>query len=533
MRSIITLFIALAPAFLNAQEVTWLTASPVEYSMNPGMPRHTVASAPGHLVTMRMVDVAFIYGNAPYGAVAIDALDPATGGTLLSCLLLDSVFVSAVVVDPTGIAYFAGRFMGDVFEFCDGSQLAGIGGDLFTQNQFLLAWDLVSGSALWMRNLSATYPQGEDVPSIAIDPEGHPWYIMQDFLEGRVVRVDDAGNDVEIRGISGIRRFGTISFDAWGGLYVSGSCENGTLTFGGQGFPVSSAEGYNMFVLRYGPDGSAGFAQFGKDVTFTNPTVVATSDGHAYLSGSLHLDGEVWPGLQFDGTNWGADIFVVKLDSTGQFLWGREGHPADVGITGDIMQASGPGVAVDAADNVYLTGANRGVVDWGNGVQCTGVIPGRSLSVVAFAPDGTPQWALSSAPSTWHVEAQAIAATAEPGVVHFIAHVADPFTMGVFTVGAEDQQSVVVGRITEVTTGLEAVVGSTGLQSWPNPATDVLFVEWPGSTVMSGGLLNAAGQQVKHLTLVPGRNVVGLGGLTAGPYLLRLADGSTVRVVVE
>lgn len=519
---------------LHAQQVDWMTSSPVEYTMNPGMPRHTLASAQGRLVAARMVDVHFIYGITPYGAVALDALDPATGGTLLSCLLLDSVSINAAVVDPAGIAYIAGRFMGDVLEFCDGSQLPGIGGVLFTENHFLLAWDLTTGAPLWMRNLSATNPEGSDVPSLALDPEGHLWYVMQDFLDGRVVRVDESGGDVEVRDIHGIRRFGTISFDPWGGLYVSGSCENGTLTFGGQGFPVSSAEGYNMFVLRYRPDGTPGFAEFAADATFQDPTVAATSDGHAYLAGVLMQPEASWGGLPFTGSNWGSDLFLVKVDSTGQFLWNVESNPMTGVITGDMERAAGPCIAVDGDDNVYLTGAIRGVVDWGHGVVSDGqIISQRSLTVVAFDPSGTPQWAVTSEPSAWYVSAQTVTVMAEAGSVHFIGHAADPFTMGAFTVGAADQQSVVMGRITEVATGLDAVVASQGMQSWPNPASDVLFVEWPGSTVESGDLLNAAGQQVKRITLVPGRNSVEIAELTTGLYLLRLADGSAARVVVE
>lgn len=534
MRQFHLLVTCLITSSLSAQQVTWMTSSPVDYTMNPGMPRHTLASAPGHLVAARMSDVHFIYGITPYGAVALDALDPATGGTLLSCLLLDSVSIRAAVVDPVGIAYITGRFMGEVLEFCDGSQLPGVGGVLFTGNHFLLAWDLTTGAPLWMRNLSTTYPQGEDVPSLALDPDGHLWYIMQDYQDGRLVCVDAEGNDMEVRAINGIRRFGTISFDPWGGLYVSGSCENGTLTFGGQGFPVESDEGYNMFVLRYKPDGTPGFAEFAADATFQDPTVVATSDGHAYLAGVLMQPEASWGGLPFAGSNWGSDLFLVKLDSTGQFLWNVESNPMTGVITGDMERAAGPCITVDADDNVYLMGAIRGAVDWGNGVVSDGqIISQRSLTVVAFDPSGTPQWAVTSEPSAWYVSAQTAAVMAEPGSVHFIGHAADPFTMGAFTVGAEDQQSVVVGRITEVSTGLHAVVASTGLQSWPNPASDVLFVEWRGSTVMSGGLLNTAGQQVMHLTLALGRNVVEVGELPTGLYLLRLADGGTVRVVVE
>ncbi|HRO98536.1 MAG TPA: hypothetical protein PLN54_03805 [Flavobacteriales bacterium] len=530
-RSLTVLAVALLFGTMHAQQVDWMTSSPVDYTMNPGMPRHTLASAPGRLVAARMVDVHFIYGITPYGPVALDALDPATGGTLLSCLLLDSVSIRAAVVDPAGIAYIAGRFMGDVLEFCDGSQLPGIGGTLFTENHFLLAWDLTSGAPLWMRNLSTTYPQCEDVPSLALDPEGHLWYIMQDFSDGRLVRVDGEGNDVEAREISGIRRFGTISFDPWGGAYVSGSCENGTLTFGGQGFPVESDQGYNMFLLRYKPDGTPGFAEFAADATFQDPTVVATSDGHAYLAGVLMQPEASWGGLPFTGSNWGSDLFLVKVDSMGQFLWNVESNPMTDVITGDMERAAGPCITVDASDNVYLMGAIRGVVDWGNGVVSDGqIISQRSLTVVAFDPSGMPQWAVTSEPSAWYVAAQNATVMAVPGSVHFIGHAADPFTMGPFTVGGEGQQSVVLGRITEVTTGLEAVEASTGLQSWPNPMAEVLHVQGL-SAGMGLELRDALGRLIWQGQADSDRLTIATGDLPIGSYLLRTDRGDVLRLV--
>ncbi len=532
MRFILTLAILLSTTTVNSQQVDWLTGDPVAFDLNPGMPRHAIASAPSNLVSMRADSVSGIFGNTVFGTVVLEAIDPTLGDTWLSCLLSDSVSVGAAVVSPVGIAYFSGSFMGDALQFCDGSQLPGLGG-LFTVNHFVMAWNLNTGQPLWSRNLDLTFPDIIEPAALAVDPEGNLWYSAMEFSQGHLVQVDFFGDDVQTRTVSGIRRFGTLSFDPWGGLYVSGSCENGTLTFAGQGFPMESDEGYNMFVFRYRPDGSPGFAQFGEDVTFTDPTVVATSDGHAYLAGALHLDGEVWPGLQFDGFDWGADVFIAKLDSTGQFLWGKEGHSAGVGITGEVERAQGPCIAVDALDRVFFTGVVRGVVDWGEGVMSEGVMPDRSLTVVAFEIDGTPQWATTSEPSPWFVTAQSIAATAEAGAIHFIAHAASAFTFDGHAVGADMAQTAVVGRINAITTGFTEQPTMLGMHAWPNPVADVLFVELEATVVLPAELFNSAGQRVLNITLQPGRNTVHMGGLAPGLYLMRAVDGSDVRVVKE
>ncbi|MBX2980787.1 MAG: T9SS type A sorting domain-containing protein [Flavobacteriales bacterium] len=519
---------------ITAQQLDWLHGNGVDYDMNPGMPKHSLASAPGLLVSARTTDVRFIYSTEVYGSVTLEKLDPTTGAVELACLLEDSVSVVHAVVDPAGIAYFSGFFIGDELELCDGTSLPGVAGVQFTENLFLMAWDLQTGSALWVRNLTATQPEGFDVGALTVDAQGRLWYAVLEFNDGHVIRVDASGSDVEVRTVGNIRRISGISLDPWGGLYVSGSCDNVTLTFGGQGFPVSSTMGYNMFVLRYKPDGTAGFAEFAPDITFSDPLVVATQDGHAYLAGDQHLDGPGWGGIDFNGPNWGSNIFLVKLDSTGQFLWSAESAPSEGGVLGDLARARGGCVALDQQDRPILMGTLRGLIDWGNGVVSNGqIISQNSITVVAFDGDGTPQWAATSEPSPWFARAQSVVATAEPGVVHFIGHAASEFTFSGHTVGAPGAQTAVVGRIDAISTGVAERPVINALAAWPNPVADVLFVELDATTVVPVEMLNSAGQRVRSLSLVPGRNSIDVRGLATGLYLLRTAMGEAARVVVE
>jgi len=514
---------------LDAQQATWMTSSPVGYPTNLSnnqMPMQTLASAPGRLVAARWLYLQGAGDTEYYGAVMLEAIDPATGSTLVSCPLMDTVEVTAIAVDPAGIAYIAGGFKGAVLELCDGSQLPGKDPSELTgingENHFLLAWDLSSGAPLWVRNISMSRPSCYLIPSLALDPQGRPWYLVNESGGmGYLVRVDVSGNDVEAREIgSDIFGLSTLSFDPWGGAYVSGACGAGMFTFGGQDFPVES--GYNTFLLRYKPDGSAGFVEFMTEGTGQNRTVVASADGYAYLAGMEAF---------------GHDLFLLKVDSMGQFQWGLESQPMS-GIFSPhyINRANGPCITLDADNNVYLIASVLGVVDWGNGVFSYGqdvTTARRSLTVVAFDPSGIPQWAVTSGPSSWNVWGGGTAtAMAEPGSVHFITHAADSLSMGPLTAGGEGL-SVIWGRISEFATGQESAVDAPGLQNWPNPTSDVLFVEWPGSTVISGALLNSAGQLVERIDLAPGRNAVDVQGLPAGLYLLRLVDGSATRVIVE
>ncbi|MBX7130983.1 MAG: hypothetical protein K1X58_16815, partial [Flavobacteriales bacterium] len=67
----------------------------------------------------------------------------------------------------------------------------------------------------------------------------------------------------------------------------------------------------------------------------------------------------------------------------------------------------------------------------------------------------------------------------------------------------------------------------------PNPAADRTTILWNGASAVEAVLITSAGQSVRTMKLVPGMNEIGLSGVETGLYLLRTADGRTVRVVVE
>jgi len=517
-----------------AQQVDWLTSAPVAYTMNPSMPDQVLTSAPGYLVGERQLSGVFVYGQSLYGQAVLEQIDAVTGTQNWSCQLFDSVNVGSAVVSTDGIAYFAGSFMGSL-GLCDGSILGGVpNGGLWDENLFIIAVDLNTGLLQWTRNLSLTYDQESMNTSLAIDPEGNLWYTIEEWGVGRVVRVDANGDDVETRVIDGVRVFGTISFDPWGGLYVSGSADNSGFAFGGQSYQNYGTTGYSMFVLRYRPEGTAGFAEFADDVTFHGPTVVATSDGHAYLAGDMLMEGTNWGGIPFNGPDWDYAVFLTELDSTGQFLWGVESDPAGGTISGDMFRAKGPCIAVDASNNVYLMGTLRGTVDWGYGVVSNGLTVGvHTLTIVAFTPDGTPQWAATSQPFGMFNEARTITALAGEGAVHFAGHITSQFTFTPETTNIGGAQAAMVGRLDGLSTGVREVLASSDLSAWPNPATSVLNIDVASTNVMPGELLNSAGQRVRTITLRPGRNAIDVNALTKGLYLLRTADGRSVRVVKE
>lgn len=519
--------------FANAQNCSWLTSAPMAYTANPSLPMVALGSAPGYLVAARQLSGMFSYGSDIYGAAVLEQFDPLSGAVLWACQLSDTVNVESVAVGADGVAYYAGRFMGSM-ALCDGSTLS-VGQDaaLYTVHQFMIAVDLNTGLLKWSRDLSLEHPEGLSVPSIAIDPQGRMWYAIAGWGSGEVVRVDELGADVEVRAIQGIRSFGSISFDPWGGLYVSGSVDDNGFTFADVTYTDYGDTGYNMFLVRYRPDGSAGFASFAADITFQDPTVVATTDGHAYLAGSIFQEAQ-WGDIGFTGPNWGGGMFLTRADSTGMFDWGVESATTDGSIIGDLTRSKGPCITVDAANNVVLIGEVRGVVEWGEGhVSGGGQLTDRVITVVSFNRDGAPLWVANSAIGVGYKTAQSITAAAIPGAVHMAGHVRDPFTFGPHSVNEVDQQAAVFAMLVDLPTTVNAMTTDRSIRAWPVPAGTQVWLQLHQEHVGPAKLLASDGRTIRSLNLRSGQEVLEVQNLVAGVYFVRTANGAVIRIVKE
>lgn len=95
-----------------------------------------------------------------------------------------------------------------------------------------------------------------------------------------------------------------------------------------------------------------------------------------YFSGTVDFGGGV---LSSAG---GDDVFVVRLDPSGNHVWSQR--------YGDVQGDQGKGVGVDPQGNVYVAGTFRGTVDFGVGpLTSSGA---QDVFVLKLGPSGTPLW---------------------------------------------------------------------------------------------------------------------------------------------
>ncbi len=172
-----------------------------------------------------------------------------------------------------------------------------------------------------------------------------------------VAKLDAAGNHLWSKrfGNTNGQYAGGVSTDAAGNVVVAGY-SYGTVDFGGGA--LTSAGSSDIFVAKLDAAGehlwSRRFGdasgQAGLSVTTDGPGNVAVT---GYLQGTVDFGGGV---LTSAGST---DIFVAKLDASGNHLWSKR--------FGNTFIQDGDSVAMDATGSVAVFGRFEGTIDFGGG----------------------------------------------------------------------------------------------------------------------------------------------------------------------
>lgn len=263
---------------------------------------------------------------------------------------------NAVAMDGFGNAVIAGALAG----------AADFGGGLLTSagnSDVFVAKFSLAGKPVW----SERFGDGQDqvATGVVMDGSGDAivtgrFYGAVDFGDGKLTST--GGSNVFLAKMSTTgshlwsQRFGGakgasangVATDSSGNVVVTGEFE-GTIDFGG-GTLTSHGSAFgagDVFVAKFNSSGqptwstSFGdtFADFGTSVATDvagNVIVAGTFQGSVDLGGAVITSAAAMP-----------DVFVVKLDPAGKYVWSRK--------IGGATQVSFPSIAVDQAGDVLVT----------------------------------------------------------------------------------------------------------------------------------------------------------------------------------
>jgi acyl dehydratase len=199
---------------------------------------------------------------------------------------------------------------------------------------------------------------GFDVFVAKYDPNGKALWAMD--MPGTTYDVD-VGN--------------AIAVDGSGNAYITGSFED-SATFGST---VLKAGGLNdIFVAKINSSGSVAWAESAHGTAGSNAggnAIAVDGAGNIGITGYFTNTVDFNPGAGTNNlTSTGLrDIFIWKLDGSGNYLWAQ-------GIGGTDFD-QGQAVAFDSSGNVYATGAFSGTVNFSPGAGTHNLTSGGAYSI--------------------------------------------------------------------------------------------------------------------------------------------------------
>lgn len=280
----------------------------------------------------------------------------------------------SVGVDGGGNVYTVGTF-GGVVDFDPGSGVFNLTAVSF-EDMYILKLDSI-GNFVWAKQFGGDavgfsikvdwngdiYATGHFGDTIDFDPGPGVFNLIPTSMNVFILKLEASGSFVwakSIRGTGTGSSFGSglaksITTDTNGNVYVTGY-SRGMLDFdpGIAVYNLTSVGGGDVFILKLDSLGNFIWAKlFGgsSSINYDFGEGVAVDDiGNVYTIGNFPgtVDFDPGAGVYNMTSSGGNDIFVLKLDSSGNFIW--------VKILGGVGDDHGASIVVDTNENVHTTG---------------------------------------------------------------------------------------------------------------------------------------------------------------------------------
>jgi len=302
----------------------------------------------------------------------------------------------SITLDASGNMYLTGYFSGTV-DFDPGAGVTNLSSS-FGYEIFIIKLD-ASGNLIWAKKMGDDF--GYDYGrGIAVDASGNVYTTGQfngpaaDFDPGAatfnlvsnnnsddvfISKLDASGNFVwaVAFGSPDFDRGTSIGVDASGNVYTTGFFSTTADFDPGAGTTnLTSAGSSDAFISKLN---SAGTFVWAKRIGGTSGDV--SNDLALDASGNVHTIGYFWGTVDFDpnaGTAnltaaGNADIFVSKLDASGNYVWAKN--------MGSATFDNGNSIALDASGNVYTTGGFSGTADFDPGAGTSNLTSAGSADI--------------------------------------------------------------------------------------------------------------------------------------------------------
>lgn len=214
------------------------------------------------------------------------------------------------------------------------------------------------------------YITGAFYNTVDVDPSAATYNLVSNGLTDMfVLKLDSNGQFVWAHSIGGKRYefCKSIAFDQYQNIYMVGNYSD-TVDFDPDtgvyeliSETNSLGSSYDAFILKMDSSGKFMWAGSvgGPQADYANSVAVDTA-GNAYIAGTYRETADFNPGGWVNNMSsrlWSQDVFVLKLDSAGNYVWAKS-------MGGTTSGDDSHSIALDRFGNVYTIGEFRGTADF-------------------------------------------------------------------------------------------------------------------------------------------------------------------------
>lgn len=277
-----------------------------------------------------------------------------------------------------------------------------------------------------------------------------------------------------------------IEIDALGNIYTTGYFVDSVDFDPGSGvYPLVSAGTLDIFVSKLDASGNFLWAKSLGGTGRDEPYALDVDNlGNVYTTGGFNDTVDFDPGVSaFNLVSSGTEIFVSKLNASGNFVFAKH-------FEGGVGDYYGQGIAVDANQNVYTTGYLNGSVDLDPGIGTIYMGSGiGELFVSKLDLNGDYVWAITT-PTSGFAYGNSIATDAT-GAIYLTGGF---MGTGDFDPGAGTQTLTAVGNMDVFILNLDSAGAFSNVWQMGGSSTDrgeSIIVDATGSIYTTGTFINA------------------------------------------
>ncbi|MBL0328360.1 MAG: SBBP repeat-containing protein [Bacteroidetes bacterium] len=469
-----------------------------------------------------------------------------------------NINAQSITIDINGNIFITGNFNGTV-DFDPGIGIYNLWADSTSANDvFILKLD-VFGNFIWGKQMVATYGSSGIGTSIRTDFSGNVYTIGDfsgtvDFDPGAGVfdlttvsfynnifisKVDSFGNFLwakQLTGTVGTFENGTcITIDSIGNLYAVG-CFSGTVDFDTDAgsFDLSSVGSQNnMFILKLNTSGNFIWVKTmqGSGSPYSvGWSIASDAMGNIYSTGQFGgtIDFDPGAGVVNLTSVSSGDAFILKLDSTGNFVWVK-----NIGGAGFAYYVYGYSIALDLMSNVYTTGYFHGTVDFNPG-SGTDSLTAESddLFISKLDASGNFVWAVNMGGASGFTRGYSIAIDLSDNVFttgYFYGMADFDSGTGIVYLTSAGNTDFFVQKLSQPPTGINEATNSNDISIYPNPNNGTFNISF-ASQIKNASIevYNSLGSLVYKEEIANQENSIELSNQANGLYFVKVMSENEI-----